>query len=295
VDPETGRLLGTDENARYPLALLVSRRFDLDISADKHAPDALRPRYGALDGLPLDQWPEGAVKYPLRDAHATRVSPWTSTCPKSAPRPASPTAAICTPRGPGPCRPRAPFRLRVATAHPCRTRRAAALPSRAGVEDQPRALPVRRHLPRQRHQGFKAPRPTRHRCLQRRAPDTAPSERFPDGQVETDRDTLLGSGDGLLEDLGKSGRVDEYKSTYLDVVEASTALPVNPRFNVLVCRFSKKPGGTPRITSPCVFPENFSSVGGRRARREGTSLRKSEPGGHARALRREPLAENALI
>ncbi|QDE82488.1 hypothetical protein [Myxococcus xanthus] len=97
-------------------------------------------------------------------------------------------------------------------------------------------------------------------------PDTAPSERFPDGQVATDRDTLLGSGDGLLENLGKRWHVNEYKSTYLDVVEASTALRVNPRFNVLVCRFSKKPRSTPRITSPCVFPENFLSVENLRAR-----------------------------
>ncbi|WP_408888702.1 hypothetical protein ACJ2CR_29465 [Myxococcus faecalis] len=40
VDPETGHPLGDDEGARYPLALLVRRHLALDISADKHAPDA---------------------------------------------------------------------------------------------------------------------------------------------------------------------------------------------------------------------------------------------------------------
>ncbi|WP_408888701.1 hypothetical protein ACJ2CR_29460 [Myxococcus faecalis] len=67
-------------------------------------------------------------------------------------------------------------------------------------------------------------------------------------------------------------------------------LPVNPRFNVLVCRFSKKPGGMPRITSPCVFPENFSSVGDRRARSRAATHRKSEPGGMP-----EPSPESARI
>lgn len=65
-------------------------------------------------------------------------------------------------------------------------------------------------------------------------PFTAPSSRHPEGQVATDRDTLADSGDPLLEDLGKSGKVDKYKSTYLDVVEAGTKAPINPRFNVLV-------------------------------------------------------------
>lgn len=57
VDPETGRPLGDDEGARYPLALLVRRHLGLDISADKHAPDAWRLSYGELDRVPLISGP----------------------------------------------------------------------------------------------------------------------------------------------------------------------------------------------------------------------------------------------
>ncbi|WP_228556630.1 hypothetical protein [Myxococcus sp. AB025B] len=285
VDPETGRPLGDDEGARYPLALLARRHLGLDISADKHAPDAWRLRYGELDGVPLEQWPEGAVKYPLRDARLTL------DVHLSQERAASgiPNGGNLHAEGD---QVRAAIALHFASIWGIRTGAGRVEELRLRVEQEWKAN--RAHI--QASGIFRANGTKDSKRLARlitaafngAPPDTSPSERFPDGPVAADRDTLLGWGDGLLEDPRKSGRVDEYKSIYLDVVEASTALPVNQRFNVLVCRFSKKPGGTPHITSPFVFPENFSSVEDRQARSRAATPRKSEPGGMP-----EPSPESA--
>jgi len=51
----------------YSLEALVRRYFDLDISADKGDVGSWRLRFGSLDGVPLDKWPEAARKYALQD------------------------------------------------------------------------------------------------------------------------------------------------------------------------------------------------------------------------------------
>lgn len=52
----------------FSLADIVKRRFGADLSADKKAPDAWRLRYGELDGKPLSDWPEEARRYAGDDA-----------------------------------------------------------------------------------------------------------------------------------------------------------------------------------------------------------------------------------
>lgn len=46
---------------------VCKRRLGLDISADKKNPDAWRLRYGELVGVPLEFWPEDAVRYAVDD------------------------------------------------------------------------------------------------------------------------------------------------------------------------------------------------------------------------------------
>jgi hypothetical protein len=43
----------------------------VDRSDEKHGPDAWRLRYAELDGVPLSEWPEAAIAYPIRDARFT--------------------------------------------------------------------------------------------------------------------------------------------------------------------------------------------------------------------------------
>ncbi|TQF12495.1 DNA polymerase I [Myxococcus llanfairpwllgwyngyllgogerychwyrndrobwllllantysiliogogogochensis] len=231
VDPSTGRKLEDDEGARYPLALLVQRYLGLDISEDKKNPKAWRLRYAELDGVPVERWPREAADYPKRDARYTldvfyRQEAIAQETPNGGNLHAEAEQM------------RAAFALHLASIWGLRTNGAAVSQLRERVErewTENRAKFQKAGI--YREDGTKdskrlAALVTAAYCGE--PPITAPSDRFPAGQVATDRDTLLGSGDALLEELGKSGRVDKYKSTYLDVVEAGTEAPINPRFNVLV-------------------------------------------------------------
>ncbi|NTX65957.1 DNA polymerase I [Myxococcus sp. CA051A] len=231
VDPETGRPLGDDEGARYPLALLVRRHLGLDISADKHAPDAWRLRYGELDGVPLEKWPEGAVKYPLRDAR------FTLDVHLSQERAASTVANGGNLHAEGD-QVRAALALHLASMWGLRTDAGRVEELRRRVEQEWKAN--RAHFQAAgifRANGTKDTKRLAHlvtTAYNGAPPVTPPSPRFPEGQVATDRDTLLDSGDTVLEELGKAGKVDKYRSTYLGKLEAGTTTPLNPRFNVLV-------------------------------------------------------------
>jgi hypothetical protein len=59
---------GAKRNIRFGLDKCILRRFQVDISGDKTAPDAWRLRYAELDGLPIERWPERARAYALDDA-----------------------------------------------------------------------------------------------------------------------------------------------------------------------------------------------------------------------------------
>ncbi|WP_375757963.1 DNA polymerase I [Corallococcus exercitus] len=231
VDPETGRQLGDDEGARYPLSLLVERHLGLDISAEKKAPDAWRLRYAELDDVPLEQWPAAAVAYPKRDARFTldvhlAQEHLAATVPNGGNLHAEGDQV------------RAALALHFASIWGLRTHGGRVAELRQRVETEWSAN-------RARFLAAGIFRPDGSKNAKRLSalvsaayngtpPVTSPSERFPDGQVATDRDTLLDSGDPLLEELGKAGKVDKYRSTYLGKLEAGVAVPLNPRFNVLV-------------------------------------------------------------
>lgn len=52
----------------FSLADMARRYFNADLSADKSGPDTWRLRYGELDGKPLNEWPEEAKRYAGDDA-----------------------------------------------------------------------------------------------------------------------------------------------------------------------------------------------------------------------------------
>ena len=52
----------------FTLSDVVQRRFSVDLSDSKDAPDAWRLRYGELDGVPLGDWPDEAKTYAKDDA-----------------------------------------------------------------------------------------------------------------------------------------------------------------------------------------------------------------------------------
>lgn len=53
-------------------------------------------------------------------------------------------------------------------------------------------------------------------------------------QVSTSRDTLIESGDELLEEFGEAGPNEKLFSTYVDVMEQGLTVPINPEANVFV-------------------------------------------------------------
>jgi len=52
----------------FSLGDMVKRRFGVDLSADKSGPDAWRLRYRELDGVPIAEWPDEARRYAGDDA-----------------------------------------------------------------------------------------------------------------------------------------------------------------------------------------------------------------------------------
>ena len=52
----------------FSLADEVMRRFGVDLSHEKKDPNSWRTRYAELDGVPIDQWPAEAVQYAKDDA-----------------------------------------------------------------------------------------------------------------------------------------------------------------------------------------------------------------------------------
>lgn len=59
---------GKRRKTEFGLAYLVMTYFGIDISADKKDPLAWRLRYGELMDVPLNEWPEKALDYALQDA-----------------------------------------------------------------------------------------------------------------------------------------------------------------------------------------------------------------------------------
>lgn len=65
-------------------------------------------------------------------------------------------------------------------------------------------------------------------------PMTEASERFPEGQVSTSRDTLEDSGDELLEQFSEVSKNEKLVNTYLPFVESGIDAPINVKPNVLL-------------------------------------------------------------
>jgi DNA polymerase-1 len=65
-------------------------------------------------------------------------------------------------------------------------------------------------------------------------PRTDPSDKFPDGQIGTDKKALEESGDKDLALIAEAIAVEKLLSTYVPVLERGTKVPINAHFNTLV-------------------------------------------------------------
>lgn len=58
-------------NTRYSLAYCVDKYLGIDLSEVKTGVNSWRMRYSELDGVPVSEWPEDAIKYAMEDAEYT--------------------------------------------------------------------------------------------------------------------------------------------------------------------------------------------------------------------------------
>jgi hypothetical protein len=227
-DPETQRPFSS-----YSLEMIVKRRLGLDISAEKRGENAWRLRYGELDGIPPEEWPEEAREYPKHDARHTydvaadqkrkcaNLHDMKRQVKKSW---ALHLSAIWGMRTDPILTSKLKASVQAATADAHKRFEAAGI-YRAGINPETgRPWPASKlgtkdtkrlaELITEAYQGKPPLTETR--------------------RVSTSRDTLMESGSELLEELGKTGPDDKIETTYIPVLERGTAVPINPRINPLV-------------------------------------------------------------
>ncbi len=210
------------ELKRYSMAVLMQRHFGVDISAEKTA--ATRFSYAKLDGIPIDRWPSDAVVYAKSDARRSfDIRAKQRTHKNKHDEPAQVRAAIA---------------IALMCAWGFRTDAAYLTHLEGQVEGAWNAM--REEFGRV---GIYRPNGSRDtKALQARImkaysgnpPMTSKSARFPRGQISTDRDTLLDSGDPALEKLGNAGKNDKRKTVYLPALKKGIHVPVISNFNELV-------------------------------------------------------------
>lgn len=245
IDIRNGELVehGDEDNIgiRYGMTLLAKRHLNLDLAEDKKGKDAWRKRYALLEGMPIEQWPWKARAYPMRDV-------------------ALPLSIFERQEG-GPnlhreadeCRAALALELMRVWGVRMNGEAVAALRARVEAEDLRNTIKFREAgiLRADGTENKKHLQDLVTKAYNGNPPLTAPSKKFPRGQVATDRDTLTESGNATLELYGRAGRNDKYLTTYLPILEQGIDQPWNPQFNVLVA--------TTRVSSNA---QQFPQLGG---------------------------------
>jgi DNA polymerase-1 len=220
-DPKTGRKLEDDEGAKYSLALLVERYLGKDISADKSGPDAWRLRYAELDGIPTHAWPHSAKAYPKSDARHTidvflaqeRASLQVVNHGNLHDEARSVYNA---------------WVLHLISIWGLRTDAGKVAALRAEVEAKHELAQIEfmKH-------GIVKPNGKESKKRVQELITAAFHGNPPvtgKGQVSTNRDTKLQSGDPILIAHAGTGKNNKYRTTYLPKLEGGTVVPINPKF-----------------------------------------------------------------
>lgn len=223
---------GQPKKTRFSLEYVVEAYFGEKVEG-KYGPDVWRTRFHELDGLPLDRMPAEAKVYALKDAElAARVVQqqlqafWSPDLFNQM---------------------RASWSMHLMALHGMRTDATAVDILDAYTEER-----ITKEMTRlvdagiYRKQGKKVvklvkntkeikDRITTAAHLRGEEPErTAPSERYPEGQISTARKYLIASEDPDLIALAEIGPFQKVRTTYLPVLREGTVLPINASWNVLV-------------------------------------------------------------
>src|SRR5579859_6222149 len=225
-DPLTGQPFARDESGeavgRYSLALLEKRYLGIDRTAEKE--NGWRLRYAELDGTPLTMWPDEAIEYPRRDARGTFDVL---------------RAQLAEGRQNVQCigqEMRAAWALHLMKIYGMRVDPEMGASVVKRIEEQREKDQVRfiaaGILREDGSCDTKVLKGLVALAYKGAPPKTEPSTRFPEGQISTSRDTLLESGDELLEAYGEAGPNEKLHSTFSKLLTATE--PIHPEFTVLV-------------------------------------------------------------
>lgn len=224
--------------AEYNLATLERLWLNRDRTEDKVGPNSWRLRYGELDGVPLEQWPDDAVRYAKEDAEGTLAvylaqgSDVTDEIPQVRKAWALHLQSCWGLRTDGPMvADLEAALLKEKDLNFSRLKDAGFYKAKRATKDQ---------TPDFYEESKKGPRPMKwakdmtvigDRVLlaYEGAPPTTDT-----GKVSTDRDTLVNSGDELLMALGDASGVDKILTTYIPALKLGTEVPVQTRYNTLV-------------------------------------------------------------
>lgn len=270
----------TDDNGpkvSFALADIVFRRFGIDISESKKDPNAWRLRYHELDGVPLDQWPKEAVDYAKDDAlwhlrvfqsqekdrHLSRVENQARSWDDR--RPVPERDALADELG----QTKAAFALhlmaiyglltedeavqeleRVLTAHVQEANRK--LADTGILKPKKVKDPVTGLIHMDWSKDTKKIKELVEAALGASTPRTDPSDKFPEGQVKTDEETLRATGHPDLITLAEVGTDAKVLSVWVPALKGldkkgnqrglrlPTGWLIQPTWNVLVasCRTS---------------------------------------------------------
>jgi len=216
----------------------VLEHLHIDIRADKKGPDIWRGRYNELDGVPLAQWPQKALKYALDDARYAR---------------AIHDLQCSRPIDDYQRQVRYAWSLHLTSAWGLRTeaQMVADLKTRIrGNVDTARPVLIREGILRPKRvfrpwevsEGLlqqsdysvseKAVRERVTRALGDRATFTNPSKTHPNGQVSIAESELWKSEDPGLITLAQIGKDLTELSTFIPLLEQGTQYPINTRFGL---------------------------------------------------------------
>lgn len=233
--------LKTDEDGAkvgFSMADIVRRRFGVDLSEDKKNPDAWRLNYHKLDDVPLEEWPEEAKRYAMDDAvwtlrifdHQAEECDGLEYLPNEREQT---YAAWCLHLmgmwgvrvdGDAVYALDRHLRAHVEKAHD-ELRRLGILKGKTvkGQVEWSKDTKVIKDLVVSAFERDGRP-----------VPQTAPSAKFPDGQVKTDAETLKAANDPALAVLASVAEDEKLLSTYVPALLQGIHAPICPGWNVLV-------------------------------------------------------------
>lgn len=233
------------ERSTYDLASLVNRYLGVDIGDSKTDPDAWRLRYRELDGLPVADWPVAAQDYALMDAFWPLLvgrAQVTANPPEAGGYPVHDGAwdVISEAREVG-----AAFALHLMAIWGLRTDPEAVATVlaewRAGSV---KGIELGKELGFIRAEGRDKGKPgsvdkKKLQALVSEAyrgdpPMTAPTGKFPQGQVKTSEETLEYSDDPKLREYAESLHFTRWGKVYGPTLEAAAGAPLTSSPNVLV-------------------------------------------------------------